>query len=84
MCPIETAWGSTMAHLPRSDGSRGRAIRLPAVCALTGASRSTIWRWVDAETTFPKPFHLSPAITVWDEAEVLAWLAAKKQQERAA
>lgn len=73
-----------MTHLPDNDGPRGRAIRLPVVCALTGASRSTIWRWVEANPTFPKPFHLSPAITVWDEAEVLGWLDAKKQQERAA
>ncbi|MBR0671726.1 helix-turn-helix transcriptional regulator [Neoroseomonas soli] len=62
----------------------GRAIRLPGVCALTGASRSTIWRWVAADPTFPRPFRLSPAVTVWDEAEVLAWLAAKKRRDRAA
>lgn len=73
-----------MADVPDHPGHRGRAIRLPGVCALTGASRSTIWRWAESDPTFPKPFHLSPAITVWDETEVLAWLAARKQQGRAA
>ena len=55
-----------------------RAIRLDRVCDLTGASRATVWRWVATDVRFPRPFHLSPAITCWDEAEVLAWIASKK------
>ncbi len=58
----------------------GRAIRLPAVCDLTGASRGTIWRWVKEDPSFPKPFHLSPAVTCWDEKELLAWIDEKKAQ----
>jgi prophage regulatory protein len=54
-----------------------RAIRLPRVCDLTGASRATIWRWVK-DSTFPAPFHLGPAIAVWDESEVLDWIETKK------
>ena len=57
-----------------------RAIRLPRVCDLTGASRPTIWRWVRDDRTFPKPFSLSAGITAWDEAEVIAWLQAKKSR----
>jgi prophage regulatory protein len=61
-----------------------RAIRLPQVCELTGASRPTIWRWVRDDTSFPKPFSLSAGITAWDEAEIVAWLQVKKSQRGAA
>ena len=57
-----------------------RAIRLPRVCDLTGASRPTIWRWVRNDASFPKPFSLSAGVTAWDEAEVIKWLQAKKSQ----
>jgi predicted DNA-binding transcriptional regulator AlpA len=55
-----------------------RAIRIPKVCDLTGASRATVWRWVTRDHSFPKPFHLSSAITCWDEGEILDWIEAKK------
>lgn len=58
-----------------------RAIRLPEVCALTGASRATIWRLSKSDPAFPKPFKLSAAITCWDEGEILNWIAAKKGQQ---
>ncbi len=61
-----------------------RAIRLPRVCDLTGVSRPTVWRWVRNDASFPKPFTLSPGITVWDEVEVVSWLQAKKTQRNAA
>lgn len=61
-----------------------RAIRLPVVMHLTGASRPTVWRWSKSDPTFPRPFHLSSAITVWDEGEVLAWITAKKAERGAA
>jgi prophage regulatory protein len=59
-----------------------RAIRLTEVMQLTGASRPTIWRWSKSDPTFPRPFHLSSAITCWDEAEILNWLAMKKSARR--
>ena len=55
-----------------------RAIRMPEVMRLTGASRPTVWRWSKSDSTFPRPFHLSPAMTVWDEGEVISWISAKK------
>jgi len=61
-----------------NEASGGRALRLPHVCDLTGASRTTIWRWAKDDPTFPKPFKLSDAVTVWDEGEVLAWIERKK------
>jgi predicted DNA-binding transcriptional regulator AlpA len=55
-----------------------RAIRLPEVCHLLGISRATVWRKAKTDPSFPKPFHLTPAIAVWDESQVLNWLEAKK------
>jgi predicted DNA-binding transcriptional regulator AlpA len=63
--------------------SFSRAIRLPRVCDLTGASRATVWRKVKDDATFPKPFHLSTAITCWDEGEVLHWIESKKAERGA-
>jgi predicted DNA-binding transcriptional regulator AlpA len=59
--------------------SPSRAIRLPEVCRLTGVSRATVWRMIARDPAFPRPFHLSSAITVWDEGEVFAWLVTKKK-----
>ena len=53
------------------------AIRLPRVCELTSASRATIWRLVKSDQTFPKPFHISAAITCWHEGEIIDWVSKK-------
>ncbi|HUX30536.1 MAG TPA: AlpA family phage regulatory protein [Thiobacillus sp.] len=55
-----------------------RAIRLPRVCEITASSKATTWRRVQSDPTFPKPFRLSPGVTVWDEAEIIFWLESKK------
>jgi predicted DNA-binding transcriptional regulator AlpA len=60
----------------------GRAVRLPGVCDLTGVSRTTIWRWVKDDPSFPKPFRLSAAVTCWDEDEILEWITSKKDARR--
>jgi predicted DNA-binding transcriptional regulator AlpA len=57
---------------------QGRAIRLSQVCDLVAASRATVWRWSRADGTFPKPFRLGPAVTAWDEREILDWIEDKK------
>jgi len=41
-------------------------------------SRATIWRWV-ANGQFPKPFKLSPGVTVWDAAEVGQFIEQQRQ-----
>ncbi|TQE99645.1 MAG: AlpA family transcriptional regulator [Spiribacter salinus] len=51
-------------------------LRLPAVKARTGLSRSTIYLRV-AEGSFPKPVSLGGRAVGWIEAEVNDWL---KQQ----
>lgn len=60
-----------------------RAVRLPGVCDRIGASRSTVWRWVRDDASFPRPFKLSAGTTVWDEQEILDWIEAKKAQRGA-
>lgn len=69
--------------LDRMSEARG-VIRLPGACELLGVSRATIWRWVDNDPSFPQPFKLSEGVTVWDEAEVLQWIEAKKSMRGAA
>jgi prophage regulatory protein len=59
-----------------------RAIRIGQVCDRTGASRATIWRWVKGDPSFPRPFKLSEGVTVWDEGEVGAWVAFKRDTVR--
>ena len=49
-------------------------VRLPIVKAVTGLSRTTIYRW-GTEGRFPKPTSLSPRVSVWSVAELRRWLA---------
>lgn len=55
-------------------------VRLSRVCNLTASSAATIWRRAKEDPSFPKPFKLSPGITVWDKAEILDWLKTKKAE----
>lgn len=48
--------------------------RLPRVKTRSGLSRSEIYRRVGAGT-FPKPIKLGERLTVWNSAEVSAWIA---------
>ena len=50
---------------------KGRPGKLPV-------SPATIWRWV-REGKFPKPFKLGESVTVWDAAEVDAFIAGRSQ-----
>ena len=67
-----------MTTIALATTSHDRAIRLPRVCDLTGVSRATVWRWVKTDQSFPKPFSLSPGVTVWDEQELFDWIEAQK------
>jgi prophage regulatory protein len=52
----------------------GRILR---VMEKTGLCRSTIWLWAK-EGKFPKAIKLSARVTVWDMAEIDAWLKSKE------
>ena len=38
----------------------------------------TLWRWESRKPDFPKSTRLSERVSVYDAAEIRAWLAAKK------
>lgn len=50
--------------------------RAKDVLKFVPVSRTTLWTMVK-NGKFPKPTKLSPTITVWRNADVLAWLEAQ-------
>lgn len=58
-------------------------LRLPAVKASTGLSRSTIYLRV-SEGTFPRPVSLGGRAVGWLEAEIQEWLQRRIEASRKA
>ena len=56
-------------------------LRLPAVRARTGLSRSTIYQRV-REGTFPRPINLGKRAVGWVESEITAHLAELVERSR--
>lgn len=55
-------------------------LRMPAVVAMTGISRSRIHVYMKRETdSFPRPIQLGPNSVGWRKAEVEAWLDARER-----
>ena len=54
-------------------------LRRPDVEAVTGLSRSTIYKWMD-EGSFPKPVKLGPRAVGWREEQIEAWIADRTGQ----
>lgn len=55
-------------------------LRMPAVVAMTGISRSRIYEYMKRETdAFPKPLKLGPGSVGWRRAEIEAWLDARER-----
>ena len=55
-------------------------LRMPAVVAMTGISRSRIYVYMTRETDpFPRPLKLGPSSVGWRKAEVEAWLDARER-----
>jgi prophage regulatory protein len=52
---------------------RNKLFRIADVSELTTLAKSTIWLKV-AKGSFPKPIKLSPAISVWREADINSWI----------
>jgi prophage regulatory protein len=59
-------------------------LRLPAVIARTGLSRSTIYEQMQTAARFPRPVKLGPRAVGWLESEVNAWLKARIGEDRKA
>ena len=47
-------------------------LRLPAVRRLTGAGKTTIYRWI-RQGRFPKPITINPGFVAWLECDVFRW-----------
>ncbi len=60
-----------------------KVLRRPAVEAVTGLSRSTIYAMM-AQGTFPQPIKLGARAVGWPESEIAAWLEARKAERDAA
>jgi len=60
--------------MPKDEGF----IRWKEVHALTGLSRTTVWR-LEQQGQFPKRLRVSSNVTVWERAEVQAWMAARRE-----
>lgn len=56
-----------------------RILRRPEVEACTGLSRSTIYAWM-ARGEFPQPVALGARLVGWREADIEAWLTARKNK----
>lgn len=53
-----------------------RALRATKVIEKTGLSKTHLYRLIQ-QGKFPAPHKLSERVSVWDEAAIDAWLAAK-------
>lgn len=73
----------SIEHSPaRGDGALthlDRMLRAPEVMALTGLSRTTLWRRVRAGT-FPAPVELGQNSIGWPASEISAWLKARARR----
>ena len=59
-----------------------RAIRRPAVIAMTGLSATTIHN-LEKQGKFPKHWLQTPRCAVWDESEVAAFMEARRERPAA-
>ncbi len=73
----------SIEHSPaRGDGAHGhldKMLRAPGVMALTGLSRTTLWRRVRAGT-FPAPVELGANSIGWPASEISVWLKARARR----
>ena len=65
----------------QKEKSMNTILRLPAVKARTGLSRSTIYLRVN-DGTFPKSINLGARAVGWLESEIDNWLSQKIEQSR--
>ena len=57
-----------------------RALRVRQVANILGIGVSSVWRLAKTEPDFPKPFSLSPRVTVWALEEVVGYIEIKRTQ----
>ena len=62
--------------MPISNSPR-KLLRLPQVKDLTGLSRASIYRYVDAGE-FPRPVKLGARAVAWHASDVEAWIEGRE------
>jgi len=50
-----------------------KLLRIAQVSEKTTLAKSTLWQKI-AQGKFPRPIKISPAINVWKESEINAWI----------
>jgi len=58
-----------------------RLLRLPAVCAMTGLPRATVYAWARLER-FPRPIKLGERSSAWRLDEVERWVEERTKASR--
>lgn len=53
-------------------------IRVTELATMLSVSRSTIWRWVKDNSTFPNPIKVSDKVTAWRRDEIQDWLQSRE------
>lgn len=62
--------------------SISKILRRPAVEAMTGLSRSTLYQMM-AEGRFPKPLRIGKRAVGWPETAIETWLKARRSTDAA-
>lgn len=77
--PTEAAWTATPTEHHgglRANPLSDTLLRLPAVKAATGLSRSTIYDWT-TKGQFPKAIPLGGNLVAWLASDIEAWIQAR-------
>ena len=70
-----------MSSAASADSQSIQILRLPAVCRVTGLSRSMIYQ-LEAQREFPARVRIAARAVGWIEGEVQVWLAERVSQSR--
>lgn len=60
-----------------------KILRLPAVLAMIGCSKPTIYLWIK-KGEFPQPLKIGPKASGWLLSEIESWIAQRANARRAA
>jgi prophage regulatory protein len=69
-------------HIQAESNTTHTILRLPAVKAATGLSRSTIYLRI-AQGTFPRPIGLGSRAVGWLDSDIRAWQRQRIEESRA-
>lgn len=62
-----------------NNTSHTRSLRPRQAADFLGIGISTLWRWVKEDPDAPQPIRLSTRVTVFREADIVAWRDRKAQ-----